>query len=136
MKLSGLQFACKKRAAGRSLPIRLGCPRVTHSFAFRYLLRVLLILASLQASVPARAALLDDFLAAADAGLCVERVVFRLLQQAEPDDAAAVIEAAIAAQTLRERQQRTLGCEGDIATQAIAAGADPAQVLRATAAGL
>lgn len=79
---------------------------------------------------------LDDFLKAADKGLCIESVTFRMIRKQGPAEAAGVVEAALEAYGQRELQQRSLGCEGDIAAQAIAAGAEPEQVLKATAAGL
>lgn len=85
---------------------------------------------------PAGAALLDDFLAAADQGQCIEGFTFRLIEERGPADATRVVKAAIEAYGQREQQQRVLGCTGDIAAQAIAAGAEPEQVLQATAAGL
>ena len=85
---------------------------------------------------PAAAALLDDFLAAADQGQCIEGFTFRLIDERGPGDASIIVKAAIEAHRQREHQQRVLGCTGDIAAQAIAAGAEPEQVLQATAAGL
>ena len=84
----------------------------------------------------ASAALLNDFLRAADEGECIESVVFKIIRQRGPEQAGAMVQAAVAALAEREQQQRALGCAGDIAAQAIAAGADPDEVLRATAAGL
>ena len=85
---------------------------------------------------PAAAALLDDLLAAADHGQCIEGYTFRLIEERGPADATRIVKAAIEAYGQREHQQRVLGCTGDIAAQAIAAGAEPEQVLQATAAGL
>jgi hypothetical protein len=97
--------------------------------------RRLVLLAALILPIPAGAALLGDFLVAADRGECIEGVTFRLIQRG-PDDAARIVEAALEALGQRQQQQRMLGCAGNIAAQAIAAGADPDQVLEATAAGL
>lgn len=80
--------------------------------------------------------LVDEFLRAADQGHCIEGVTFQLIQRQGPAEAATIVRAALAAHTRREQQQRALGCAGDIAAQAISAGADPDQVLEATAAGL
>jgi hypothetical protein len=85
---------------------------------------------------PAMAVLLDDILAAADRGQCIESVTFLMIQDRGPAHAAGVVEAALQAYGQRKQQQRALGCAGDIAAQAIAAGADPGQVLKATADGL
>ena len=82
------------------------------------------------------ASLLNDFLRAADEGQCIESVVFQKIRQRGPEQAGAMVRAAVAALAERGQQQRALGCEADIAAQAIAAGADPDEVLRATAAGL
>jgi hypothetical protein len=80
--------------------------------------------------------LLQEMLRAADRGQCIETQTFVVIQTHGPGLATAVVQAALQAQALRRDQQRSLGCAGDIAAQAIAAGADPSQVLRATAAGL
>jgi hypothetical protein len=82
------------------------------------------------------AVLLDDFLVAADQGQCIESVTFLMIQDHGPGSAAEVVTAALEAYGRRKQEQRALGCAGDIAAQAIAAGADPGQVLKATAAGL
>lgn len=78
----------------------------------------------------------DDILRIADQGQCIESVTFRLIRQQGPAHAAGIVHAALLAMAQRDQQQRSLGCEGDIAAQAIAAGADPDEVLKATAAGL
>ena len=84
----------------------------------------------------AGAALLDDILAAADQGQCIESITFRLIKERGSAEASPVVDAALNALAQRDHQQRVLGCVGDVAAQAIAAGADPGQVLDATAAGL
>ena len=96
------------------------------------------VLFALLAPVPAGATgdLCREFLQAADSGECIENVTYRLVIRLGPDHAASVVSAALRALSERESQQRALGCVGDIATQAIAAGADPDDVLEATAAGL
>ena len=96
----------------------------------------LLSLVCLSVSAPASAGLYEDFLRAADAGECLENVTYRMVQRLGPAKAGGVVAAALRALSAREREQRGLGCDGDIATQAIAAGADPDDVLEATAAGL
>ena len=95
-----------------------------------------MVLAAFILPVPAGAALVGDFLVAADRGECIEGVTFRLIHERGPGDAARIVEAALEAHGQRQQQQRLLGCAGNIAAQAIAAGADPDQVLEATAAGL
>ena len=92
-------------------------------------------LASLLAP-PAVAGLVDELLAAADKGQCIEAATFQMIQRRGPSNAGPVVQAALAALARRERQQHALGCDGDIAAQAISAGADPEQVLKASAAGL
>lgn len=79
---------------------------------------------------------LEEFLAGADQGQCIESVAYRMIQRRGPAATVGVVTAALDALQRREQQQRALGCEGDIAAQAIAAGADPELVLEATAAGL
>ena len=99
--------------------------------------RRLWIPAALVLLVPsAAAALLDEFIAGAVQGQCIEGITFRMIEERGPADATRIVEAAIEAYRQREHQQRVLGCTGDIAAQAIAAGAEPEQVLQATAAGL
>lgn len=88
------------------------------------------------AAAPAAGAMLDDLLAAADQGRCIESVTFEMIRGNAAGEAPQVVQSALMAHSQRARQQRSLGCEGDIAAQAIAAGADPGQVLEATAAGL
>ena len=78
----------------------------------------------------------DELLRAADAGECIENAAFRMIKERGPEQAESIVRAALAALAQRVSQQRALGCGGDIAAQAIAAGADPEKVLAATAAGL
>ncbi len=85
---------------------------------------------------PAVAALLDDFLQAADNGECIESVTYRMIRFYGVGQTEAIVMDALKALSLRETQQRSMGCLGDIASQAIAAGANPEKVLAATAAGL
>ncbi len=80
--------------------------------------------------------MLDEFLRAADAGNCIENVTFNMIRERGPAHAEPIVIAALTASAQRVSQQRSLGCQGDIAAQAIAAGADPEKVLAATAAGL
>lgn len=95
-----------------------------------------LTLLSVVVASSAQAAFQDDFLHASDQGQCIENVVYHTIQRRGAQQAAAIVQAALAVQARREAQQRALGCSGDIAAQAIAAGADPDQVLKASAAGL
>lgn len=108
--------------------------------AHRPLKQLLLAVAGLWALSPAGAAtggvLLDDILRAANQGECIESVTFRMIQQQGPAQAAVIVQTALRALAQCEQQQRALGCTGNIAVQAIAAGADPEEVLEATAAGL
>lgn len=97
-------------------------------------LTLLTLVVGTVAAAPAVTAQL--FVAAADRGECIESEVYRLIRESGGDAAGSLVAAALEALSLREREQRRLGCAGDIAAQAIAAGADPDQVLRATAAGL
>lgn len=117
-----------------------GCPELLQSsrIAFppwtRRGLTLLTLVVGTVAAAPAVTAQL--FVAAADRGECIESEVYRLIRERGGDAAGSLVAAALEALSLREREQRRLGCAGDIAAQAIAAGADPDQVLRATAAGL
>lgn len=77
-----------------------------------------------------------DFVAAADQGQCIEDLVYQQIRSAPSGGAADLIKAAVEALGERTQQQLQLGCEGDIAAQAITAGADPVVVLEATAASL
>lgn len=78
----------------------------------------------------------DDFLRAADQGRCVEQVTYEAIRRHGPGSAVTIVRAAQVALARRAEQQRALGCAGDIAARAIAAGADPQAILDATAAGL
>lgn len=82
------------------------------------------------------AAAVKALIAEADAGRCIEDVVYRRIEAGDGGDAVTLVKAATLALEQRAAQQRELGCNGDIAAQAIAAGADPQKVLEATAAGL
>jgi len=85
----------------------------------------------------ASADLLDDLLAAADGGQCIETVVAGLISApGGVEQAGEIVAAALQAAYLRANEQQALGCQGDIAVQAITAGADPDDVLEATAAGI
>jgi hypothetical protein len=97
---------------------------------------VVLLSAAAEAAAMAPSALVLELLNAADHDQCIENLVFQTIRQNGPQLASAVVQAAAIAQAQRAHQQRALGCEGDIAAQAIAAGADPDVVLKATAAGL
>ncbi|MDJ0739139.1 MAG: hypothetical protein QNJ91_05450 [Gammaproteobacteria bacterium] len=105
-------------------------------YRFIQLLLALAVLGGPARGVAAADPLVVHFLAAADAGQCIESVAFRLIRQHGGRGATQVVRSALIALGQREAHQRALGCSGDIAAQAIAAGADPAAVLQATAAGL
>ncbi len=78
----------------------------------------------------------EEFLVAADSGQCIESVTYKHIESRDKSEAGAIVANALAALSRRAEQQRALGCDGDVAAQAIAAGADPNEVLDATAAGL
>ena len=80
--------------------------------------------------------LIDRFSVAAANGQCIENLTYVMIREHGPQDAAAIVRASLVVLSRLGEQQRALGCAGDIAAQAIAAGADPDAVLRATAAGL
>jgi hypothetical protein len=85
----------------------------------------------------ASAAVLEDLLAAADNGQCIEAAAAEMISApGGAEKAGEIVSAALQAATMREAEQRALGCKGDIAAQAIAAGANPDDVLGATAAGI
>ncbi len=103
----------------------------------RQLMRLLIgALAALATGPLAAAGLQDTFIRAADAGECIENVTYRMIKARGAASAEPIVVAALAALKRKTAQQRALGCQGEIAAQAIAAGADPAKVLAATAAGL
>ncbi|MCB1801966.1 MAG: hypothetical protein KDI82_09795 [Gammaproteobacteria bacterium] len=97
---------------------------------------VYLLLAGATALAGEPTVALDHFLRAADAGQCIESEAYRAIRQHGPGQATQLVQSALRAQSQRAEQQRALGCQGDIAAQAISAGADPQAVLAATAAGL
>ena len=80
--------------------------------------------------------LVGQFLDASVEGLCIESVTYRMIRERGTQHSAGIVQSALVALELEEHRQRGLGCSGDIAAQAIAAGADPDEVLNATAAGL
>ena len=88
------------------------------------------------ASAQDNAAWLAYFLAAADGGLCIESETFKAIRDEGTAQTLEIVQSSLDALAQRADQQRALGCSGDIAAQAIAAGADPDAVLAATAAGL
>lgn len=79
---------------------------------------------------------MDRFLAAADGGHCIESEAYKAIRDQGARHATLLVQSALRALSQRVEQQRALGCAGDIAAQAISAGADPQAVLAATAAGL
>lgn len=85
---------------------------------------------------PDRDPLVDQFLDASAGGQCIESVTYRMIREHGRPQAGHIVHCALVALALHEQRQRGLGCSGDIAAQAIAAGADPDEVLHATAAGL
>ena len=80
--------------------------------------------------------LVGQFLHASAEGLCIESVTYRMISEQGTQHAVAIVRSALVALAQHEQHQRGLGCTGNIAAQAIAAGADPDEVLHATAAGL
>jgi hypothetical protein len=99
-------------------------------------INLLLAAGSMLLALNASAAYTDDLLAAADEGECVAIAVADLIRKDGPDKAAEIVTAGLEVAAQRKAQQEALGCQGDIAEQAIAAGADPDDVLAATAAGI
>ena len=80
--------------------------------------------------------LIDQLTVAATSGQCIENVTYLMIREHGPQHAATIVRASLVVLSRHGEQQRALGCAGDIAAQAIAAGADPDGVLKATAAGL
>ena len=80
--------------------------------------------------------LVEHFLKASEGGQCIESVTYQLIGKRGTQSTTLIVQSALIALSQHEQQQRALGCTGDIAAQAIAAGADPTEVLQATAAGL
>jgi hypothetical protein len=98
--------------------------------------KLLAFAAMMVASVGAMAAAIDDLRLAAEEGKCLESVVGELIQQQGTAQAQEIVSAAYAVLAEYSEQQRALGCSGNIGQAAIAAGADPNDILAATAAGL
>lgn len=80
--------------------------------------------------------LVERFVRASDDGQCIESMTYRMISEQGTAQATLIVRSALRALSYQSERQRALGCSGDIAAQAIAAGADPAVVLQATAAGL
>jgi len=99
-------------------------------------IQIIAMAGAMFAASSASAAFVDDLLAAADAGQCIETAAAGMITAQGADKAGDIVAAALQAAAQREEQQKALGCKGDFAAQAIAAGADPDDVLGATAAGL
>lgn len=99
-------------------------------------MQMVVAVGAMLAAVNASAAYLEDMLAAADAGQCIETAVADAIGKDGADKAGEIVSAGVQAAAMRESEQKALGCKGDIAAQAIAAGADPDDVLGATAAGI
>lgn len=99
-------------------------------------IRFVIAAGAIFAASAASADYLDDLLAAADGGQCIENAVAAMIGKEGNDKAGEIVSAALQAASMREAQQKAAGCKGDIAAQAIAAGADPDDVLGATAAGI
>ena len=102
----------------------------------RGILKMAIAAAAISVAHHASAALIDDLLLAADDGQCIEIAAADMIRTQGPESASTIVQAAMEALSLRELQQQALGCTGNIAGEAIAAGADPNDVLAATAAGL
>lgn len=79
---------------------------------------------------------IDDLRLAAEDGKCLENVVGDMIQTQGVDKAKDIVQAAYTVLSEFDQQQKAAGCSGDIGQQAIVAGADPNDVLEATAAGL
>ena len=86
-------------------------------------------------SAVTKADVVDDVRNAALANQCLESVVSQLIQARGLGQAANIVAAAYLVLGELANEQKSLGCTGDIGQAAIVAGADPAEVLEATAAG-
>ena len=86
-------------------------------------------------SAVANAAIVVDVRNAALDNKCLETVVSDLIQAQGLENAANIVAAAYLVLTELDAQQKALGCTGAIGQAAILAGADPNEVLEATAAG-
>lgn len=98
--------------------------------------KVLVVAAMMAASATAMADATGDLRAAAAAGTCLETAVGDMVKTQGADSAKEIISAAYAVLAEVGDAQKAAGCSGNIGQSAIAAGADPNDVLEATAAGL
>jgi len=91
--------------------------------------------ALLAISATAGADVVDDVRNAALNDQCLESVVSEMIQTQGLEQTANIVAAAYLVLGELDQQQKALGCNGNIGQAAILAGADPAEVLEATAAG-
>lgn len=86
-------------------------------------------------STVANAGIVEDVRNEALADKCLENVVTEMIQARGLEQTANIVAAASLVFGEVSERQKELGCSGNIGQAAIAAGADPAEVLEATAAG-
>lgn len=98
--------------------------------------KVLAFAAMMAASAAVMADTQADLRLAAEQGKCLEAAVADMIQAQGADKAQAIVSAAYAVLAEVGDKQKALGCSGNIGQAAIAAGADPNDVLAATAAGV
>ncbi len=98
--------------------------------------KLLVIAAMMAGSTAVVADTIDDLRLAAEDGKCLESVVADMIKAQGVEKAKDIVQAAYTVLSEYGEQQRAAGCSGDIGQQAIVAGADPNDVLEATAAGL
>lgn len=98
--------------------------------------KVLAIAAMMAASAAVMADTLGDLRQAAADGKCLEAAVADMIKAQGTGKAQEIVSAAYAVLAETSEQQKALGCSGNIGQAAIASGADPNDVLAATAAGL
>ena len=98
--------------------------------------KLMVLGAMMAASSAVMADTIDDLRLAAEDGKCLENVVGDMIKTQGVDKAKDIVQAAYTVLSEFDQQQKAAGCSGDIGQQAIVAGADPNDVLEATAAGL
>lgn len=98
--------------------------------------KVLVVAAMMAASASVMADTLGDLRQAAAEGKCLETAAADMIQAKGNASAQEIVSAAYAVLAEVGDQQKAAGCSGNIGQAAIAAGADPNDVLAATAAGL
>lgn len=98
-------------------------------------MRILAVAGIFALSSTVLADITEDLLKMVEGGKCLEAAVADMVAANQGQGAGDIVSAAYALLPIVAEQQQKLNCTGNIGQAAIAAGADPNEVLAATAAG-